>query len=563
MESLGGTADLAVRNLALAPERAQAEWWRGAVIYQVYPRSFQDSNADGIGDLPGLIARLPYIADLGVDALWVCPFYLSPQRDFGYDIADHCAVDPSMGTLADVDRLLARAHQLGLKVLFDLVWGHTSDQHPWFAASRASGGGPHADWYTWADPAPDGTAPNNWLSVFGGPAWTWEPRRRQFYLHHFLSTQPRLNLAHPPVLEAMLEVARFWLDRGVDGFRLDALDFLTHDPALRSNPPAPRAADAPTPVKLFGLQEHRHDMMQAESLPLLARLRRLMEDYPGTTTLGEVSSQPGAFERVARYTAGRAHLHMAYTLQPLRGALDRQAAQDLVQASAAASAEGWPAFSFSNHDAERVASRWCRGADGAIDRDRLRLVMTLLLTLRGTPCLYQGEEIGLPQAELTQEALRDPFGIAYWPEFAGRDGARTPLPWDAAAPNAGFSEAAATWLPPGPAGVAPVLEQLAAADSPLADCRALLAFRRRHPTLATAPLLPLSLPEPLVGYLRQGKERLAVILNLSDRPADLPDRWRGALSPLPDAPAWCRGDAAGALPPHGVLLGGYRGPSGV
>lgn len=556
MERLGGTADCAVQDVIRREpeERTREDWWRGAVIYQVYPRSFQDSNADGIGDLPGLIQRLPYIAGLGVDALWICPFYLSPQRDFGYDIADHCAVDPSMGTLEDFDRLLARAHQLGLKVLVDLVWGHTSDQHPWFAASRSGRNNPRAEWYTWADPAPDGTAPNNWLSVFGGSAWSWEPRRRQFYLHHFLSSQPRLNLAHPPVVEALLEVARFWLDRGVDGFRLDALDFLTYDPALRSNPPAPRPEGAPVPVKLFGLQRHEHDMTQPETLPLLARLRRLMADYPGTTTLGEVSSQPGAFERVARYTAGRDHLHMAYTLQPLRGLLDREAALDLVRASAAASAEGWPAFSFSNHDAERVASRWCRGADGTIDRGKLRLVMTLLLTLRGTACLYQGEELGLPQAELAQEALRDPFGIAYWPEFAGRDGARTPLPWDAAARHGGFSEAAATWLPQGAAAVASIVEQLAAADSMLADSRALLAFRRRHATLATGSLLPLELPEPLIGYLRGADERIAVVLNLGDHPAALPDGWRADLPPLADAPAWAAPPGDGVLPPYGVLL---------
>src|SRR4051812_31931665 len=279
----------------------QAEWWRGAVLYQVYPRSFADSDGDGIGDLPGLLERIDHVAELGVDGIWLCPVYVSPQRDFGYDVADHCAIDPSFGTLADFDRVLEAAHARGLKVLIDLVGGHTSDQHPWFDASRRSKAAPTADWYVWADPSPDGTPPNNWLSVFGGTAWTWEPRRRQYYLHHFLGHQPALNLHNPAVTEALLAISRFWLDRGVDGFRLDAVDFLLHDPALRSNPPAPLGT---IPVKLFGMQRHVHDMLQPAALGVMARIRGLMEQYPGTVTLGEISSQPGAFDRVVACTNG-------------------------------------------------------------------------------------------------------------------------------------------------------------------------------------------------------------------------------------------------------------------
>ena len=292
---------------------ADRDWWRGAVIYQIYPRSFFDSNGDGIGDLPGVTARLEYVARLGVDAIWLCPFFVSPQRDFGYDVADHVAVDPLFGTLADFDALLARAHGLGLKVLIDQVWSHTSDRHAWFLDSRAARTGAKADWYVWADPSPDGTPPNNWLSVFGGSAWMWEPRRRQYYLHHFLDCQPALNLHNPAVMDALLETGRFWLERGVDGFRLDAVDFLLHDPLLRSNPAAPPQPEVP--AKLFGMQRHVHDMLQPETTVLLARIRGLMDAYPDTVTLGEISSQPGAFERVVgprrQHSRGRSGLRSA------------------------------------------------------------------------------------------------------------------------------------------------------------------------------------------------------------------------------------------------------------
>ena len=246
---------------------SRAEWWRGAVIYQIYPRSFFDSNADGIGDLPGVATKLDHVASLGVDAIWLGPFFASPQKDFGYDVADHTEVDPVFGTLDDFDKLVRRAHTLGLKVLIDQVWTHTSDQHPWFTESRADRRNERADWYIWADPAPDGTPPNNWLSVFGGSAWTWDPRRRQYYLHNFLTHQPKLNLRNPAVMAALLASGEFWLQRGVDGFRLDAIDFLLHDPHLRSNPAVPRPAEMP--VKLFGLQHHVHDMLQPDASALI------------------------------------------------------------------------------------------------------------------------------------------------------------------------------------------------------------------------------------------------------------------------------------------------------
>ena len=295
---------------------ADGQWWRGAVIYQIYPRSFLDSNGDGIGDLPGVTARLDHVARLGADAIWLCPFFVSPQRDFGYDVAGYVDIDPLFGTMADFDALLARAHALGLKVLIDQVWSHTSDRHPWFLDSRTGRTAAKADWYVWADPRPDGMPPNNWLSVFGGAAWTWEPRRRQYYLHHFLDHQPALNLHNAAVMDALLETGRFWLDRGVDGFRLDAIDFLLHDAALRSNPAAP--APEIVPAKLFGMQLHIHDMLQPEAAGLLARIRGLMDAYPGTAVLGEISSQPNAFERVMGATGGTDGLHMAFDSQSHR-----------------------------------------------------------------------------------------------------------------------------------------------------------------------------------------------------------------------------------------------------
>jgi alpha-glucosidase len=493
------------------------DWWRGAVIYQIYPRSFCDSNGDGIGDLPGITARLEHVAGLGVDAIWLCPFFVSPQRDFGYDVSDHTAVDPIFGTLADFDALVARAHGLGLKVLIDQVWSHTSDRHPWFLESRSGRSGAKADWYVWADPSADGTPPNNWLSVFGGGAWTWEPRRRQYFLRHFLEQQPALNLHNPAVMDALLETGRFWLERGVDGFRLDAIDFMLHDKALRSNPAAP--VEAGVPAKLFGMQQHLHDMLQPEAMGLLARIRGLMDCYPGTTTLGEISSQPGAFARVLGATEGLDRLHMAYTLRPLRGGFDWPTVDALLRELAGIGREGWICWSFSNHDVERAVSRWnpARGT-ASPDPAFARLLMALQLSLRGSVCLYQGEELGLTEAELAEDDLRDPFGIAYWPEFRGRDGSRTPMPWRSDAAHAGFTEGT-PWLPVPEAHRATAVEaQEADSSSLLHAFRRFLHWRRAVPALVHGSLRPVALPAPLVGFVREHEgQRVLAVFNLSDR----------------------------------------------
>jgi alpha-glucosidase len=490
------------------------EWWRGAVIYQIYPRSFADTNHDGIGDLPGVTAHLDHVARLGVDAIWLSPVFASPQRDFGYDVSDHTAIDPIFGTMDDFDALVARAHALGLRVLIDQVWSHSSDQHPWFSQSRASRCNPTSDWYVWADPSADGTPPNNWLSVFGGAAWSWEPRRRQYYLHHFLSHQPQLNLHNMAVQDALLEAGKFWLDRGVDGFRLDALDFFTHDPALRSNPAAPPGAVG---VKLFGRQVHAHDMMQPQTQDFLARIRALTDAYPGAVTLGEVSSQDGALARCRRYSRGAEALHMAYSLQPMRGRFDASAMRALL-AEAGRADEGWLCWGFSNHDVERAISRWNPDPEpGATPDPRFaRLLLAFHLSLRGSVLIYQGEELGLTEAQLTADQLRDPFGMAYWPEFKGRDGSRTPMPWVRRAPHAGFTTAT-PWLPvPGVHAALAVDAQEEDPTALLHVWRRLLSFRRAHPVLATGSLEVLDLAEPLVGVVRRcAYEQVICLFNLS------------------------------------------------
>jgi alpha-glucosidase len=531
------------------------EWWPGAIIYQIYPRSFYDSNGDGVGDLPGVTAKLDYVASLGVDAIWLSPFFLSPMRDFGYDVADHCAVDPIFGTLQDFDRLLARAHALGLRVMVDLVCGHTSDQHPWFRDSRAGRQQERADWYVWADAKPDGTPPCNWLSVFGGSAWSWEPRRRQYYLHHFLASQPSLNLRHSEVVEALLEIARFWLDRGVDGFRLDAIDFLLHDAALRDNPPRALPAGLP-PAKPFGLQQHLYDMMQEEPHALIERLRALVDARPGTLLLGEVSSQDDAYRRIARYT-GSGGLHLAYTLRPMRsGDAGEALGAALGEIAAAGKSEG-VCWAFSNHDVERAASRWAAADEATAPNPAgVRLLMALLLSLKGALCVYQGEELGLGEAVLAAEHLRDPFGIAYFPEFRGRDGSRTPIPWDGDAAHGGFTEGE-PWLPVPPAHrAAGVARQEADPRSPLRAWRRLVAWRNTHPALIRGDLTLFDLPAPLVGFTRSADdERLLLVFNPSARAVRVDVASLPEMTPLGDHGFAALVDGAAAvLPPYGALI---------
>lgn len=532
----------------------QASWLHGAAVYQICPLTFADADGNGLGDIDGIRRRLDHVAGLGVDALWLTPFYASPFEDFGYDVADHRAVDPRLGTLDDVDRLLAEAHGFGLKVLLDLVCGHTSAAHAWFRSSRQSREGPQADWYVWADPRADGSPPNNWLSVFGGPAWSWDPARRQYYLHHFLASQPTLNLRSEGAIEAVLANAAFWLERGVDGFRIDAVDFLMRDPLLRSNPPA---ADPPgaIPVKPFGLQRHVHDMMHGDIPRVLGRFRALVDRHPGRVLVGELSSQPGHVDRIARYTTPDG-LHAAYTLGLAKAGFAPESFRAALMAAA-----GTTCWSFSNHDVERAVSRWL--PPGADPGHFARFLALLACCLPGLVCVYQGEELGLPQAPLERGHLRDPFGIAYWPQFPGRDGSRTPMPWRGGAAHAGFSESERPWLPvPAEHHALAVDQQSGRPGSVLEAWRACLALRRRHPALGAGQVDLLDEDGPVLAFERRlDGERLFCAFNLSMGAADfaLPDDGRlvpvGIPLPGPSLPeAGASGGDVIRLPPLGAVV---------
>ncbi len=333
----------------------EAPWWRGAAIYQIYPRSFQDTNGDGVGDLAGITSRLDYVASLGVDGIWISPFFTSPMRDFGYDVADYCGVDPVFGTLTDFDALIAKAHGLGLKVIVDQVYAHTSDLHPWFAASRASREGDQADWYVWVEPKPDGTPPNNWQSVFGGPAWTWDARRRQYYMHTFLKEQPQLNVHNVEVQDALLGVARFWLERGVDGFRLDALNHSMHDLELRDNPPAPD--DGRIRTRPFDYQTKLYSQSHPGVVDFIERIRALCDEFGAIHTVAEVGGDKAIAEMQA-YTAGETRLNSAYGFDLLYAPeLTPAVIVDAVERWC--TGDGWPSWAFENHDAPRAVSRWC------------------------------------------------------------------------------------------------------------------------------------------------------------------------------------------------------------
>ena len=511
------TPDLAK---AATPAQATASpWWRGAVIYQVYPRSFADSNGDGIGDLNGISEHLDHISDLGCDGVWISPFFTSPMKDFGYDVADYCGVDPIFGTLDDFDALIARAHGLGLKVMIDQVYSHSSDQHQWFRESRSSRANPKADWYVWADPKADGSPPNNWQSVFGGPSWTWDARREQYYHHDFLKEQPQLNVHNVEVQDALLDVAKFWLDRGVDGFRIDALNFAMHDPQLRDNPPVQSPVKKSRP---FDFQHHIYNQGHPGITRFTERLRSLADRYDATFTLAEVGGERAADE-MKLYTAGGARLNSAYGFDFLYAeSLTPEIVRRTIRDWPAGEGEGWPSWAFSNHDAPRFASRWW--ADARRDAG-VRLALMLLASLRGNAILYQGEELGLPQARVAFEHLQDPEAIANWPQTLGRDGARTPMPWTGAA-DGGFGSAR-PWLPIDPAHLGCNVEaQRADPDSILNWTRRLTALRRDSRALREGSIRLIDeTSDQVVAFERQWNgDRMACVFNLSGAPAGNPIR---------------------------------------
>ncbi|MFX4087903.1 alpha-glucosidase [Sphingobium yanoikuyae] len=534
----------------MAPDSRDAgdrPWWKGAVLYQIYPRSFQDSNGDGIGDLPGITARLEHVARLGVDAIWISPFFPSPMRDFGYDIADYCGVDPIFGTLADFDALVARAHELGIRVTIDQVYAHSSDLHPWFAQSRQDRDNDKADWFVWADPRADGTPPNNWQSVFGGPAWTWDARRRQYYMHQFLTSQPQLNVHNVAVQDVLLGAMQFWLDRGVDGFRLDALNHAMHDPELRDNPPAPEGEGPRT--RPFDYQIRRYSQSHPGVVDFVARIRDLTDRYGAIFTVAEVGGDLAEQEMKA-YTAGEGHLNSAYGFNFLYApALTPGLIADTLARWPDEPGMGWPSWAFENHDAPRALSRWCAPEDQPAFA---RLKMLLLMALRGNVILYQGEELGITQVDIPFEKLQDPEAIANWPLTLSRDGARTPLPWSVDAAEAGFTDGE-PWLPLGAENVArAVAAQEGDPASLLHFTRAMIALRKANPALRHGRLDIMRADDQCLAFRRVAEDQaLTCIFNLSPTPAPWPEEVEGRGEIVAAI-----GDAAPgmALPPYAALL---------
>ncbi len=494
------------------------EWWRDAVIYQIYPRSFQDSDGNGMGDLQGITRRLDHVASLGVDAIWLSPFFTSPDRDMGYDVSDYTGVSPIYGDIAAFDALIVRAHDLGLKVIIDQVLSHASDQHPWFTESRASRDNSKADWYVWADPKADGTPPNNWVSVFGGSAWQFDPRRRQYYMHNFLTEQPDINFHCPAAVDALLDAMRFWLDRGVDGFRLDTVNFYVHDALLRDNPPSDWDEFPGNP---YEAQRHIHSKTQPENLAILERMRALTDRYEARMMVGEVGEMgQRQVEIMGEYSTGQNRLHMAYSFAMLSHDHSAGHFRNCIQTFLNVAPDGWPCWSFSNHDVERHVSRWTHGGG---DPDAVaKQAIALLCSFPGALGIYQGEELGQTQTDILFAELQDTANIAFWPDYKGRDGCRTPMVWDAAEPNAGFSTGL-PWLPVKPEQAArAVATQEAANDSVLHSYRAALAFRRAQNPLRLGDTTFIDLPEPLLGIRRShASHALTAVFNLSDQPRTL------------------------------------------
>jgi alpha-glucosidase len=545
-----------VSTVLPAPAPDPLPWWQTGVVYQVYPRSFQDSNGDGVGDLAGIAARLDHLVALGVDAVWISPFYPSPMKDFGYDVSDYTSVDPLFGTLADFDRLLAAAHVRGLRVVVDWVPNHTSDAHPWFQASRRSRDDPKRRWYVWRDAGPDGAPPNNWLATFGGPAWTWDERTRQYYLHSFLPEQPDLDWRNPEVRAAMMDTLRFWLDRGVDGFRIDCAYAVMKDPALRDNPPAPPGARAVhKDMGAWGTQLHVHDRGHPDVHGVYRDVRRLLDGYRGErAAIGEIHLFDPV-ELCAYYGAALDELHLPFNFGLLAVPWRADAVRRAVDAMEAALPRGaWPSWVLGNHDEDRVATR--------VGEPSARAAMLLLLTLRGTPTLYQGDELGMPNVPIPPGRERDPWGKSV--AGRGRDPARTPMQWTAG-PNAGFTAPGVEpWLPLSPdAGARNVEVQAAAPGSMLSLTRALLALRRARPALHRGSYAALEgTPEHVFAFARaHGDDRVLVLVNFAGAPARvaLPDGAARALCSTHGAVALSR-SACHLHPWEAVVLDVSRAP---
>lgn len=478
-------------------------WWKHGVIYQIYPRSFQDSNGDGVGDLAGVISRLDYLAELGVDAIWLSPIFRSPMADFGYDVSDHVAVDPLFGDMKTFRALVAAAHARGLKVILDYIPNHTSDQHLWFQESRSSRTNPRRDWYIWRDAAPDGGPPNNWRSEFGGPAWTWDDATGQYYYHAFLASQPDLDWRNPQVVRAMLNVLSFWFDRGVDGFRVDAIHHLIEDHELTDNPANPDWRAGMSPAEQLR-RDHTVDQPQVHDA--IAAMRKVADRYGDDRVLIGEAYLP--IDRLMAYYGGAGDgFHLPFNFHLMTVDWTPRAVADLVLAyEAKLPAHGWPNWVLGNHDRSRLASR--------LGPAQARVAAMLLLTLRGTPTLYQGDELGMTDVPIPPERVRDPFEINVPGLGLGRDPVRTPMPWDES-PNAGFS-AAEPWLPLGEDWpTRNVARELDASGSLLNLYRDLLSLRRAEPALAAGDYRHVAATDSLLAYERHHEgRRVQVVLDL-------------------------------------------------
>ena len=490
------------------------DWWRGGTIYQIYPRSFQDTNGNGIGDLPGITKRLDHVASLGVDAIWLSPFFTSPMADMGYDVSDYRDVDPVFGTLDDFRALVDRAHELDLKVIIDQVISHSSDKHPWFTESRSSRDNARADWYIWADANPDGSPPNNWLAVFGGSVWTWDAARRQYYLHNFLASQPDFNFHNPDVQDAHLDTLKFWLDMGVDGFRLDTVNYYFHDEDLRNNG-AVKWNEPRPPINPYDLQDHVYSKTRPENVPFLERLRALTDEH-GAVMVGEVGDPDWrAIDVMAEYTKGEKRLHMAYSFDMLGDTFTAAFYRRKIEGFFKGAPDGWPCWSFSNHDVPRHVTRW--QTHGESEEAVAKLAIAMLASFEGSVGIYQGEELGQTDTELEFHELTDPKGINFWPDEKGRDGCRTPMIWSAQAEHGGFSEAE-PWLPmKAPQAKNAADRQNDDPNSVLAHYREVLAHRKSSKALMAGKSEFLSLPEPILAFRRvSADETIMCVFNLRE-----------------------------------------------
>ncbi|MCB9973326.1 MAG: alpha-glucosidase [Rhodospirillales bacterium] len=512
-------------------------WWRGCVMYQVYPRSYCDTNGDGIGDLRGIISKLDYIASLGAEAIWISPFFKSPMKDFGYDVSDYRDVDPLFGSLNDFQDLLKYAHELGLKILIDQVWSHTSDQHRWFCTSRMNRENHMADWYVWADPQPDGLPPNNWLSYFGGPAWTWDARRQQYYLHHFLSSQPSLNLHNPEVKQEIKNTAAFWLDMGVDGFRLDVAHTYIYDKQLRSNPARKEGEAWPTDVPRsnpMAYQKRIYSMNTPENVEFIEEIRSYVNKWDNRCLLAEAGGDD-AEKEAASYVKTDKRFHMAYSFGLVGSKMTKTDIVNTVQRIEDLIEDGWLCWSTGNHDFKRAITRVNPHYQ---DKASLaRYLMALGMSLRGSFCIYQGEELGLPQAELAFEDLVDPYDIMLYPEHMGRDGCRTPMPWMKTAPNAGFSNTThKTWLPIPPEHVGLAADrQNSNEESVLNHYRHFIKWRQSLPAMKVGTFTFVTTSESVIAFTREAEgQKILCVFNTTDTPTSWKYTEGGTLTPFED-----------------------------